>query len=277
MALTERVAADPLGGHRHMTKLNTVPNLPTRTSPRQARSAKSVDLILDAAEQLFHEHGVAETSTVDVAMAAKVSVGRLYYWFPDKDAITNAVMQRSEQRLREFLGQVIVDDPHTPTPTPTPTPDLLDRVIPLVGEFFRQHPGSLAVLMRGPMNPVDHGRSLCEYLESLAAGVVTQRVPGVPDAERDLVATTITSIVLGMMSDFVRLDDDAGRIVLHELCYVLAAYLHCRYPVHLDLVWDDPDDPIRPSLRPLQVDSPPMMIRPALADMPADDAAGASR
>ena len=127
-------------------------------------------MILDAAEQLFHERGVAETSTVDVAAAAKVSVGRLYYWFPDKDAVTNAVMKRSEQRLRDFLGKVIVHEPDVPTP------DLLNRAVPLIGAFFREHPGSLAVLMRGPTDPVDHGRSMCTYFEQLAAAVVEARV-----------------------------------------------------------------------------------------------------
>jgi AcrR family transcriptional regulator len=268
MALTERVVSDPLCGRSHATKLPGVPNLPTRTSPRQARSAKSLDLILDAAEQLFHQRGVAETSTVDVASAAKVSVGRLYYWFPDKDAVTNAVMQRSEQRLREFLGSVIVHDPDTPTP------DLLDRVIPLVGEFFKQHPGSLAVLMRGPVDPVDHGRSMCQYMESLAAAVVELRVPGVPAAERDLVAATITSIVLGILSDFVSLDDEAGRIVLDELRYVLAAYLHCRYPGHLDPVWANPAEPIRPSRRPVRFERPSKTVYPALTEPAVTDGVG---
>lgn len=238
-----------------------MPNLPTRTSPRQARSAKSLDLILDAAEQLFHERGVSETSTVDVAAAAKVSVGRLYYWFPDKDAVTNAVMQRSEQRLRDFLGKVIVHDPDVPTP------DLLNRAIPLIGAFFREHPGSLAVLMRGPTDPVDHGRAMCTYFEQLAAGVVEARVPGIPPVERDLVATTITRIVLGLMAEYVRLDIEQGNVVLVETRYVLAAYLHCRYPGHLDPVWDDPDDPIRPSRRPVRFDRPPLTIRPALSDL----------
>ncbi len=235
-------------------------NLPTRTSPRQARSAKSLDLILDAAERLFHLRGVAETSTVDVAAAAKVSVGRLYYWFPDKDAVTQAVMQRSEQRLRDFLAKVIVDDPDIPTP------DLLDRMVPMVGAFFREHPGSLAVLMRGPVDPVDHGAAMCNYFEALAAGVVEARVPAIPPIERDLVAATVTRIVIGMMADYVRLDTDAGAALLTETRYVLAAYLHCRYPGHLDPVWDDPDDPIRPSRRPVRFDRPPSKIYPALTD-----------
>lgn len=240
-------------------------NLPTRTSPRQARSAKSLDLILDAAERLFHERGVAETSTVDVATEARVSVGRLYYWFPDKDAITYAVVQRSEQRLREFLPTVIVHDPDTPTPS------MIEQVVPVIGRFFRQHPGSLAVLVRGPVDTVDHGRSLCALFEQLAAAVVEQRVPGMPTAERDLVACTVTRIVIAMMAEHVRADDEHGAVILDELVYVIAAYLHCRYPGRLDPVWTDPDEPIRPARRPIAFERRASPVYPALA--PRDDVA----
>jgi AcrR family transcriptional regulator len=233
-------------------------SLPTRTSPRQARSARSLDLILDAAERLFHDRGVAETSTVDVASAAKVSVGRLYYWFPDKDAITQALMQRAEQRLRDFLDKLVVVDPEAPAG------ELLDRVVPMLGAFFREHPGSLAVLMRGPVDPVDHGGSMCDYVRSLAAAVLEARVPGIPDDERDLVAATITRIVIGMMADHVRADLEQGNLILLELRYVLAAYLHSRYPAAGDPVWDAEHPalvPVRPSARPPRSGRP---VTPAL-------------
>ena len=116
--------------------------MPTRTMPRQARSARSLDLILDAAERMFHERGVAETSTVDVATAAGVSVGRLYYWFPDKDAVVSAVVARAEDRLRGFLSAVALGDPGITVD------QVVDQLVPAVGGFFRQHPGSLAVLVQ---------------------------------------------------------------------------------------------------------------------------------
>lgn len=233
--------------------------LPTRTSPRQARSAKSLDLILDAAERLFHERGVAETSTVDVATAAKVSVGRLYYWFPDKDAVTHAVMQRSEQRLRDFLDRLMAVDPDMPSAV------LLDRVVPAIGAFFREHPGSLAVLMRGPVDPIDHGGSMCQYVESLAATVLESRVPGIPAAERDLVAATITRIVIGMLADHVRADLETGNLILVELRYVLAAYLHARYPAEHDPVWSATDPAVAPARPSGRADHAGRSVAPALA------------
>jgi AcrR family transcriptional regulator len=232
--------------------------LTTRTMPRQARSAKSLELILDTAEQLFHERGVAETSTVDLAAAAEVSIGRLYYWFPDKEAVVRAVLRRCEERLREFLRATIVDNPDSPTP------DLLRHLVPLLGQFFKQHPGSLAVLMRGPVDIDDVGEPLCQLFVEMAAGVVRQRVPGIPDEECMLVANAIVRIVLGMLAEYVTADEAWAPHVLDELVYILAAYLHCRYPGHRDPVWTSETDPIRPSRRPQRFDSPPERVYPAL-------------
>lgn len=230
----------------------------TRTAPRQARSAKSLDLILDAAERLLQERGVVETSTVDVATEAGVSVGRLYYWFPDKDAVVRAVLTRAEQRLRSFLVEVIVDEKDQSTP------DLISHLLPAVGQFFRQHPGSLAVLQRGPVDGDDPGRPLCHLFNELVAKVVESRVPGIPDIERDLVANTVVRIVIAMLAEYVRADDPVvADVYLHELGYVVAAYLHCRYPGVQDPVWTTPDDPIRPSRRPRQTGAPVRRIHPA--------------
>jgi AcrR family transcriptional regulator len=194
----------------------------TRTAPRQARSARSLDLILDAAERLLQERGVVETSTVDVAAAAGVSVGRLYYWFPDKDAVVRAVLTRAEHRLRLLLVEVMADD--------TGDIDLVGLLLPAVGRFFRQHRGSLAVLQRGPVEGGDPGRVLCHVFGQLVAEVIDSRVPGLAPAERDLVADTVVRIVVAMLAEYVRADDDDADRSLHELGYVVSAYLHCRYP-----------------------------------------------
>jgi AcrR family transcriptional regulator len=196
----------------------------TRTTPRQARSAKSLDLILDAAERLLQDRGVVETSTVDVATAAGVSVGRLYYWFPDKDAVVRAVLTRAENRLRILLVDLIVED------SEQPSPELLNRLLPAVGGFFREHRGSLAVLQRGPMDDADPGLPLRELFVGLIATAVESRVPDVATEERDLVANTVVRIIIAMLGECVRADEQQSAVYLHELEYVVSSYLRCRYP-----------------------------------------------
>ena len=50
--------------------------------------------ILDAAERVFHEKGVAHASLEDVAAAAQVTRGAIYWHFKDKGELFDAMMQR---------------------------------------------------------------------------------------------------------------------------------------------------------------------------------------
>ena len=50
--------------------------------------------ILDAAERVFHERGVAHASLEDIAAAADVTRGAIYWHFKDKAELFDAMMQR---------------------------------------------------------------------------------------------------------------------------------------------------------------------------------------
>ena len=62
--------------------------------PQQARSAQTLERLLDAAEQLISESGVEATTVADVARKAESSVGAFYARFPDKDALVRCVAER---------------------------------------------------------------------------------------------------------------------------------------------------------------------------------------
>jgi AcrR family transcriptional regulator len=65
-----------------------------RKSPIQERSRRTVERILDAAARIFHEQGYAGATTNDIADEADVSVGSLYQYFPNKDALLVALTKR---------------------------------------------------------------------------------------------------------------------------------------------------------------------------------------
>ena len=68
--------------------------------PLQQRSKMTVDAIMEAAIQVFDEHGYAAGTTARIASRAGVSIGSLYQYFPNKDAILHAL---AEQHLSEGL------------------------------------------------------------------------------------------------------------------------------------------------------------------------------
>jgi TetR/AcrR family acrAB operon transcriptional repressor len=65
--------------------------MPRRTK-EQALATRSA--LLDAAEQLFLDQGVSRTTLQDVAMAAGVTRGAVYWHFADKGALFNAMLER---------------------------------------------------------------------------------------------------------------------------------------------------------------------------------------
>jgi AcrR family transcriptional regulator len=68
--------------------------LTPRKLPKQPRSEATVEAILEAATQIFELHGYAAGTTNRIAERAGVSIGSLYQYFPNKDAILVALVQR---------------------------------------------------------------------------------------------------------------------------------------------------------------------------------------
>lgn len=66
--------------------------------------------LLDAAELLFAERGVSRTSLQDIAKAAGVTRGAVYWHFADKAELFNAMMARATQPMLDALQAI---DPAT--------------------------------------------------------------------------------------------------------------------------------------------------------------------
>ena len=70
--------------------------------------------LLDAAEQLFHERGVSRTSLQDIAQAAGVTRGAVYWHFEDKVQLFNAMMERATMPLEEDFEASVSPGPDRP-------------------------------------------------------------------------------------------------------------------------------------------------------------------
>jgi AcrR family transcriptional regulator len=80
--------------------------LEPRKSPVQARSAASVDAILEATIQVLLSVGKERLTTTRVALRAGVSVGTLYQYFPNKGALLQAALKRHLDEVTAAVEQV---------------------------------------------------------------------------------------------------------------------------------------------------------------------------
>ena len=227
-----------------------------RTEPRQRRSQQSIDAILDAAERLIHHNGQVSFTAAELATGAHMSIGRVYYWFPDIPAVVNALVERTVQRMVEVFGAALGSEVDTSTPL------LIHRVVGALCDHIDANPATVALSLTGGAD--SQGGPLYRRMVELVGYVIADRVPDVPDDEAHLVASTAVSITLGMLHDYTRAGD-RKVLIRQELVYVVSAWLYARYPSSDDPVWGNPGWPLQPSRlpRPGYVESSP--VWPAFA------------
>lgn len=83
------------------------PLAPTRKSPAQSRSKATVVALVEAAAQILERAGEPAVTTKSVAERAGVSIGTLYQYFDDRDALLLAVADGERQRLARRLQSLI--------------------------------------------------------------------------------------------------------------------------------------------------------------------------
>src|SRR5262252_1587692 len=78
-----------------------------RRRTRAAGDAEAVRAqVLDAAERIFADRGYAAATTRELALAAGIGKRMLFYYFPTKEAVYEATLDRVVGRLAAIHGQI---------------------------------------------------------------------------------------------------------------------------------------------------------------------------
>lgn len=143
-----------------------------RKMPVQGRSQETVETILEASAQILQKDGEAALTTNRVAERAGFSIGTLYQYFPNRDAILGAMAAREQKRvLARLETEFAAFDPSDPEPA-------VRQVIRVFLGAFRGRYGVrraiILTMMRRmpdePMASVGVAEPLLAALESRCAG-----------------------------------------------------------------------------------------------------------
>jgi AcrR family transcriptional regulator len=91
------------------------PAVSPRKSPKQERSRSLVDSAVEAATRILTRLGYDGATTNKVAETAGISIGSLYQYFPNKDALIGAVIDR---QLDKYMKEIEKDFERFPDLTP---------------------------------------------------------------------------------------------------------------------------------------------------------------
>jgi AcrR family transcriptional regulator len=83
-----------------------IPTMP-RKSASQKRSQATVETLLDATARVLTREGYDRASTNRIAAKAGVSVGSLYQYFPNKEALVAALVARHNRQMLDLLRDAL--------------------------------------------------------------------------------------------------------------------------------------------------------------------------
>jgi AcrR family transcriptional regulator len=78
-----------------------------RKTPIQERSKQTIETILDAATQVLQVEGEERFTTNRVAEKSGFSIGTLYQYFPNKNAIVEALVERERIAIETTVARAI--------------------------------------------------------------------------------------------------------------------------------------------------------------------------
>lgn len=94
-----------------MRESQTPRNFQPKKLPKQARSRATFDAAVEACARLLVERGYVALTTNHIADTAGISIGSLYEYFEDKDAVVYEVVRRNVEAFSEQAARPISELP----------------------------------------------------------------------------------------------------------------------------------------------------------------------
>jgi len=169
------------------------PNILARKSPKQERSSQLVAAVLEASIRVLQAEGARRFTMARVAEKAGVSVGSLYQYFPNKEAILFELQRQEWQTTTALLERILA---------PSKVPPLA-RLREAIRAFFRSECDEAelrvalqdaAPLYRAAPEAQVHRKNASRFVEVFVA----ELLPAASKKERafatDVLKTTMSSV-----------------------------------------------------------------------------------
>jgi len=199
---------------------------PLRRAPKQARAQLRVGRILDAAEELFVEVGFDAATTNEIAARASASIGSLYEFFPNKQALAQALADRYVDQLGAVIEERMVNDPEWTGE------QLVDSIVNGLDEFWLRHP-AVVPLLRGALGApalMAAGEQLRLALVGHIEVILRERRPDVDPLRAQLAAEMSIDLTRTLLERAQAEASDRRPVVLRELKIAIIGYLRTAMP-----------------------------------------------
>jgi len=204
-----------------MTSRRKEPPAP-RKLPEQDRSRATVDAIVDAAARVLVKHGYDAFTTNRVAEKAGVSIGSLYQYFPNKEALLSELMRRHTLAIEDGIEAMAERARTAP---------LVDVVRAAIEHNVRAHlidPELHAVLSDvPPLGKLDWEAEFTQRMVARVKAAFEMRRAEIAVRDLDLAVYIVTHMVEAVVHNAVteRLQDLESGALTDEVTRLVVGYL----------------------------------------------------
>jgi AcrR family transcriptional regulator len=192
-----------------------------RVMPQQARGKDKLARVLFAADQIMAAEGVEAVTTVRVAAEAGVSVGSLYRYLPNREAILESLAQHYLGLLEDQMD-VLLNQP--------PAADIHVAVgisIDAFADFYRTHPGFRALWFSRHLT--EETRSLDRAHKAVMANRIRDLLiahgAGRANKATLRISQTIQLTTDAVIQEAFRVNPRGDRMLLEQLKTMISSYL----------------------------------------------------
>ncbi len=193
-----------------------------RRAPIQARAASRREALLDAASSLLDTQGFEGVTTRAIARSAGAAVGTVYDYFPNKQAVYLALLERYRERLSAALDTALGEAQGWES--------AVHEGIEVFYRFYRDEPGYQALWLGSQLIDVlrDRGRRWASEFSKrieLAAAVF---FPSAPPQQVEVVARLVVHIVSAAATAALTGPKRLARPVVDEAKALAVLYIETR-------------------------------------------------
>lgn len=188
-----------------------------RKKPRQRRAQATIEAIVEAAARILETQGLGGYNTNDIARIAGISIGSLYQYFPNKDAITGALVLREMDLLRQALEGV--------ADAPAGRPRVRRLIeIAVAHQFGRSR---LSRLLEVEEERLSLGAALVEHRVGMTALIQDALADlSLEGVGADCAAQDVIAIIRGMVDSAGMRGEDEPKRLADRITRAVLGYLH---------------------------------------------------
>jgi AcrR family transcriptional regulator len=190
---------------------------PVRVAPQQKRSERRLAAFLDAAAALFVEVGYEATTMTAIAERSASSIGALYNYFPDKQAIALTLVNQYGLELEAYWKPLIEQA------AKLTHREFADLFIERISELVRRRPAYLSLATA----PVRFRRppAAKKALWAAFGNAFRAKNPSLSEEQSVLAAKVTLQMVSGLMMLYAEAAPKGKDLVVDEFKKVLTSYL----------------------------------------------------